>query len=161
MASSSRSSGSGASAIGISPWRAALHDPNAKHRPRRLAGLLLAPCAPAALACIAAMVMGSPALIPTIGTYLVTAAFGIPTYLIARKFEVEALRGYVIVGTFVGMAGWALIFIPAAIMRWRTTTMAGSQLVKSTLIAAIAASICFAIASAVYWMIAIRRRSGD
>jgi hypothetical protein len=105
------------------------------------------------------MVMGSPAVIATIGTYLVTAAVGIPTYLIARKLEVQALRGYVIVGTFVGMTAWGFIFIPAAIMRWRTTTMAGSQLVKSTLTAAIAAAICFALASAVYWMIAIRRRS--
>jgi hypothetical protein len=161
MASSSRSGGSGASALGIAAWRAAVHDPNAKHRPRRLAALLLAPCVPAALACIAAMVMGSPALIPTIGTYLVTAVVGIPTYLIARKFDIEALRGYVIVGTFVGMTFWALIFIPAAIMRWRTTTMAGSQLVKSTLVAGILAAICFALASATYWMIAIRGRSDD
>jgi hypothetical protein len=122
---------------------------------------LLAPCAPAALACVLAMVMGSPAVIPTIGTYLVTAVIGIPTYLIARKFDVRALRGYVLVGTFVGMAGWALIFIPAAIMRWRTTTMAGSQLLKSTLVAGLAAAVCFALASAVYWMIAIRGRSDD
>lgn len=158
MASPSRSTGS---AIGISPWRAVANDPNAKHRPRRLAALLLAPCAPAALACIAAMVMGSPAVIATIGTYLVTAAVGIPTYLIARKFEVEALRGYVIVGTLVGMTGWAFIFIPAAIMRWRTTVMPGSQLVKSTLLAAIAAAACFALASAVYWVIAMRGRADD
>jgi hypothetical protein len=161
MTSPSRSSGSGASAIGMSPWQAAVNDPNAKHRPRRLAALLVAPCVPAALACIAAMVMGSPAVIPTIGTYLVTAAIGIPTYLIARKFEIEALRGYVIVGTLVGMTAWALIFIPAAIMRWRTTVMPGSQLLKSTLTAAIAAFVCFSLASAVFWLIAIRRRAND
>jgi hypothetical protein len=107
------------------------------------------------------MVMGSPAVIPTIGTYLVTAAIGIPTYLIARKFEIEALRGYVIVGTLVGMTAWALIFIPAAIMRWRTTVMPGSQLLKSTLTAAIAAFVCFSLASAVFWLIAIRRRAND
>jgi hypothetical protein len=107
------------------------------------------------------MVMGSPAVIATIGTYLVTAAVGIPTYLIARKFEIEAFRGYVLVGTFVGMTGWGFIFIPAAIMRWRTTVMPGSQLLKSTLVGAFEAAICFALASAVYWLIAMRRRSDD
>ena len=99
------------------------------------------------------------AVILLIGTYLSMAALGIPTHLLLRKYDVTAFRGYVVVGTVLGMVGWALIFIPAAVMRWQTTPISGYQLLRNMSALALGALVVCAVASAALWVIAIRPRS--
>lgn len=138
-------------------------DPVVADRARRLTGLLLAPCAPALLVYLGALVTGaaggpdSRAAILVTGTYLSVGAIGIPTHILLLKHAVTSLRGYVVVGSLVGMVGWTLIFVPAAIMRWQTTSTSGYLLLKNAVSMALVALICCALASAAFWAIAIRR----
>jgi hypothetical protein len=134
-------------------------------RTRRVAGLLFAPGAPALLVYLAGFVARavtevewSAAMFVT-GTYLSTGAVGIPTHVLLHRYGITVLRGYVIVGTLIGMVCWALIFIPATIVRWQTTSLSGYLLLRNLVVLALVALICSALASAAFWLIAIRRRS--
>src|SRR4051794_22227705 len=122
---------------------------------RVLIGFLVAPGVPALVLYLVNMNRENAPLLPLLLTppaYVAALVLGIPVYLVLRRKGIRSLPAYLILGSLVGIVFYALYFGAETLL----SPLSAPQLESALRQGAIAA-VYAAVASVVFWLIAIRR----
>lgn len=90
-------------------------------------------------------------IVLAIAGYLAALAFGVPAYLLMRRKNIVSFKAYVVVGALIGLCSYAL-FLGLSFSYPEHSL----QLLKNSLNLGIVATLYAVVASAVFWLIAIR-----
>jgi hypothetical protein len=133
---------------------------------RTLVGFLIAPGGPALIVYLVSMMWGSrgeatwSAEVFAVVGYGAALVIGVPLYFLLQRKGIGGLVPYLVLGGLIGLICIILGFIPYAFLGdWRGNQEQAFSLLKTAAGIAVPAIISGVIASAVFWLIAIRRLS--
>jgi hypothetical protein len=134
-----------------------------KSRPRALAGFLVAPVVPALFLYLVQWIFvprweaewGVKILV--LFAYLAALVMGIPMYFVLRRNQVASMLVYTVLGAVIGLACYALFFGSLALMNWKAYPDHALLLLKNFAGSGVMAVSYGAVASMIFWLIAIRR----
>lgn len=129
---------------------------------RVLAGLLIAPAAPALLLYLGQAIVGGPgtyqmALFILMFGYPLALILGLPAYLVLRLKRVHRAQPFVYVGTSIGLIGYGVFFALTASNSVYTNDLR-LALLKNTYALGVLGLGCGAISGLVFWYVAMKSR---
>jgi hypothetical protein len=127
---------------------------------RAVIGFLVAPVVPAIALYLLNMNAEAAPLLPLILTPLAYAAaivLGVPAYLVMQRRGIFSLWTYLIVGALIGLAFAVLFFGIQALLSWSSAQEHAIGLLRNSIRSVVLAAVYAAVASAVFWVIAVRR----
>ena len=135
-----------------------------QRRVRILLGFMIAPLVPALIAYLCNLVSGHQgegrwvaALFLAFG-YLVTAIFGIPTYLVFLGRRSAGLLTYLAAGAVIGAVAVILVFMPDLWANWNSNREHALGLLRNGI--PILGGVSGAIGAGVFWLVAVRAYRG-
>jgi hypothetical protein len=127
---------------------------------RALIGFLVAPAVPA-LALYFVNVNGeaAPLIFFVLAPFAYAAALvlGLPVYLVLQRRGTRSLRAYLILGAAIGLVFAVLFFGIQALLSWTSAREHAVAVLKNSGRSVVLALVCAVVASAVFWLIAVRR----
>jgi hypothetical protein len=98
-----------------------------------------------------------PKILAVLG-YLAALIIGVPVYFLSQRKGINSLMAYVVLGASIGLACYALFFGLWALLSWKAYPEHTVLLLKNSVVSGVIAVVYATVASAVFWLIAIRRR---
>lgn len=134
-----------------------------KSRQRALVGFLVAPVVPALVLYLVQLIFvprweaewGVKILV--LFAYLSALVMGIPMYFVLQRKQVASVLAYTVLGAVIGLACYALFFGLLALMNWTAYPDHALLLLKNSVGSGVMAVSYGAVASMIFWLIAIRR----
>lgn len=130
---------------------------------RALFGLLVAPGGPALVLYLIGLLFVSdweaawgPKILAVVG-YLAALVFGVPVYFLLQRKGISSLMAYLIVGAAIGLLCYGLFFGLWVLTSSKMYPEHALVLFKNSLKPVLIAVVYATSASAVFWLIAIRR----
>jgi hypothetical protein len=127
---------------------------------RAVIAFLVAPMVPAIVLYLVNMNREAALLLPLVLAPLAYAAalvLGLPAYLVMRRRDIRSLWAYVIMGALIGLAFSVLFFGIQALLSWSSAREHAVALLRNSARSLVLAMVYAAVASAVFWFIAVRR----
>lgn len=130
---------------------------------RALIGFLVAPGVPALVLYLIGLLFVSdwetawgPKILAVFG-YLAALVIGVPVYFLLQRKGISSLMAYLVLGALIGLVCYALFFGLWALLSWKTYPEHALLLLKNSVKSGLIAVVYATVASAVFWLIAIRR----
>lgn len=130
---------------------------------RALIGFLVAPGAPALLLYLVGLFFVAdweaawgPKILASFA-YLVALIIGVPVYFLLQLKGINSFMAYLILGALIGLAFYVLFFGIWALLSWQSYPEHAVLLLKNSVRSGLIAIVYAAVASVVFWLIAVRQ----
>ncbi len=88
--------------------------------------------------------------------YLAALVIGVPVYFLMQRNGVNSFTGYLLLGALIGLCCYAVFFGIWALLSWQSYPEHALLLLKNSIPSGVIAVVYATVASAVFWLIAIR-----
>lgn len=130
---------------------------------RALIGFLIAPGAPALLLYLTGLFFVAdweaawgPKILAMFA-YLVALIIGVPAYFVLQRKGINSFTAYLVMGALIGLAFYVLFFGIWALISWQSYPEHALMLLKNSVRSGVIAIVYAAVASVVFWLIAVRQ----
>lgn len=89
--------------------------------------------------------------------YLSALVLGVPAFLLLRWASRTSPVAYLTTGALIGLACYAVLFLPGAIQNWQGNPEGAALMIRNTAGFALLAVVAGSVAAVVFWAIAVRR----
>lgn len=130
---------------------------------RTIAGFAIAPGVPALILCLLQNIPHQEALL--LGIILITCAYvaalllGVPMHLLLRRKNLRGFVPYLTTGALIGLTFYVLLFGIWALASYWTFPEHAILLLRNSIMSGVVAVVYAAVAAALFWAIAIGRKS--
>lgn len=129
---------------------------------RALIGFLVAPGVPALVLYLAGLLFFAdweaafgPRILAMLG-YVTALVIGVPVYFVLQRKGITSLIAYLAMGALIGLACYVLFFGVWTLLSWQTYPEHALLLLKNSAESGVIAVVYATVASAVFWLIAIK-----